>query len=136
MSREIKFRAWDTKYNEWVYLVIEPTEENRDYTISFNSEAYRIIARHLTNWEQFTGLKDKNGKEIYEGDILANREVHGDNFYCVVEYGIDGFNGVTYPGRNHCMPLHTIMTYEGAEYNEVIGNIYENPELLSKLNKE
>lgn len=127
-KREIKFRYW----NEVSGIMVN--DPKMPYKKGWTVE--QLFSDRGWVWMQFTGLKDKKRKEIYEGDILANREVHGDNFYCVVEYGIDGFNGVTYPGRNHCMPLHTIMTYEGAEYNEVIGNIYENPELLSKLNKE
>ena len=128
-KREIKFRAWDTEEK----VMYENDRFMGDYDDLYFGDINDIFAKEPeVIFMQFTGLKDKKGKEIYEGDILANREVHGDNFYCVVEYGIDGFNGVTYPGRNHCMPLHTIMTYEGAEYNEVIGNIYENPELIKE----
>ena len=60
---------------------------------------------------QFTGLKDTNGKEIYEGDILG--DVWGNKGVVVWDKGIARFNKVG-----------------GCEWAEIIGNIYENPELV------
>ena len=73
--------------------------------------------------EQFTGLRDKNGKEIYEGDIVRDMHPFEKNRHSdeVVEYEGGGFSPIAIPG------------WEGTpqvEYLEVIGNIHENPELL------
>ena len=75
---------------------------------------------------QFTGLKDKNGKEIYEGDIVKTNETFSKNIIKKVEWiiKISGWNihpehiGKKPTEKMHCSHL------------EVIGNIYENPELL------
>ena len=156
-KREIKFRAWNVEKKRMSYqdgtgsqplilridgaLALLDKKSNEKYQYEYRDNLFITDEEggkyHPEDFVlmQYTGLKDKNGKEIYEGDILANKEVHGDNFYCVVEYGIGGFNGVTYPGRNHSMPLHTIMTCAGAEYNEIIGNVYENANLLSSTNE-
>jgi uncharacterized phage protein (TIGR01671 family) len=109
--KQIKFRAWD--------------KEEKVMTIPFSlyeclSGECKIVGEK-ENWEimQFTGLHDKNGKEIYVGDIiieislLSNRK-HID----FIERGRDGF--VTHSGGKI-----------GRENRlEVIGNIYQNPELL------
>ena len=76
----------------------------------------------MTNWpldkaDQYTGLKDMNGKEIYEGDILTgNKDVYWDNILASFQAGYTG------DIRNNEV--------------EVIGNIYENPELLTKWAKQ
>jgi uncharacterized phage protein (TIGR01671 family) len=120
--REIKFRGQREDNNEWVlghyFEVLEGIRichcivENRDtkFYIKFNSIG------------QFTGLKDKNGKEIYEGDIIHHSDsILRENEIVVVGYLDGAFTLFNKEGINL---LH--VKYPCCE---VIGNIYENPEL-------
>jgi uncharacterized phage protein (TIGR01671 family) len=74
---------------------------------------------------QFTGLHDKNGKEIYEGDIL--RTDAEKEYISAVAYEQAGFKVDSYSDKDVCEHLENIAPHHSAE---VIGNIYENPELL------
>lgn len=111
--REIKFRAWDYKYKE--------TSE------SFNVlQPFEMINKRVANGDsfelmQYTGLKDKNGKEIYEGDIVSFK----DTKYEVIFHKSWGSFCVSALNFIQCSPFYS----ESTKY-EVIGNIYENEELL------
>lgn len=120
--RAIKFRGWDgTKWIEDVVGVHNGMAIVPDYTGYYDSKPVVAVV-------QYTGLKDKNGKEIYEGDILNTPYSSGDVINGVaikkVEYDSDG--GFFYPFGNHeaysCIAKDT----------EVIGNIYEHGHLLEK----
>lgn len=110
--RQIKFRAWDKKYKEWFLRWDEvPTIMTPPLNImEFSNEESSLIL------EQFTGLTDKNNKEIYEGDIL-NSDLF-DDFDPFVMAWSEKNNGWAQYG-----PKDTF---------EVIGNIHENPELLNE----
>lgn len=126
MTRDIKFRAWDEK-NKDMSVDLIPSENYAD--------AFEGILM------QYTGLKDKNGKEIYEGDIVRGRttddyefeyEKRNQKAYSVSEVKWDdemtGWIPFKYFSTNGVNSLEDKF-YETTEC-EVIGNIYENPELL------
>ena len=75
---------------------------------------------------QFTGIKDKNSKEIYEGDILRSGNKEGVSF---VVWGLDGWRFNSWMPESMDLYPHVNIT-RGREIAEVIGNIYENPELI------
>lgn len=104
MSRKIAFRAWD-KINKIMYKDIH----------KFDSFCEKLSRPNEYSIMQYTGLKDKNGKEIYEGDLLKVNDV---NTVMEVKWYDDsaGFN-LAYLNKNTC---------------EVIGNIHENPELITQ----
>ena len=120
--REIKFRVWDEKYNQWDTspLTIHPAES---------------VVKQGRVIQQSTDLKDKNGKEIYEGDILKFKSFDSWNDKVGFYYNSQVF---------YCTPLarfrHSFKNFDnicGTDFDlkdemEVIGNIFENPELCAK----
>lgn len=127
MNKKLKFRAWDTVMKQFI---------NVNFCISGAGDIYELQQDKETLWlsaigrndryvvQQYTGLKDKTEKEIYEGDIIKSwysRDMSGRD---IVE--------VIYPVE---FEVHS----ETAEFDipfihnaEVIGNIYEHPQLLNK----
>lgn len=111
MTREHKYRVWNTRWNKMEDAPI--TNHSMD-TLNNVFEVYKTDKEHILM--QYTGLKDKNGKEIYEGDIMIS-EFSSEKV--IVEWKDLGDAGATYGvGFN---------AYEG---DEVIGDIYSNPELI------
>lgn len=125
--REIKFRAWNKKYN---FIMIPDIISQKTNRVKYDGDWYEKNEFELM---QYTGLKDKNGKEIYEGDIVKHRdEVIGkDKTYCVKWY-----EGEFVRRRNTPMGMQNHYINKSiANKCEVIGNIYENPELLEVGNE-
>lgn len=129
MKREIKFRAWD-KIKKRMYLDIQlQYSEGKWLALPYGSHAEPLESFDLM---QYTGLKDKNGKEIYEGNIL-NWGRHIGNKKPLNEivqwYQKDGFCGFRLKSTKDdtYMPINPFNLKL-----EVIGNIYENESLLSK----
>lgn len=136
MNRKIKFRAWD-KENKMMLEVYgfnrhEVFHEEVDWSNARNQEVPLRTQSSLMDVElmEWTGLKDKNGKEIYEGDIL--KEIN-DPMVVKVEWN-DGAYWFCYNERNR-WTRDWIRTQIDDKWEwEVIGNIYENTELLTLEN--
>ena len=137
--REIKFRAWCKKHKVMIYHIgsVNWNEQNE----IFVNQDIKCAGNEILM--QYTRLKDKNGKEIYEGDIVKQ------TYHKVIEFGddIESFEGChvgevvivssgvclrnplnydTDTGKTKTKGYKNIASYRC----EVIGNIYENPELL------
>ena len=118
MKRVIKFRAWDTTTNKMITNDVESLYDEGYWDgvcCSNFTMLHSVLETKDIIWLQFTGLTDNNGKEIYEGDILQRYKKSGEPYKKTktVEYLHAGF-----------------VNLEHALESRVIGNIYENPELL------
>lgn len=112
MKNRFQFRVWKGKENRMVYGVTYLNPLILDPEIDPENAHNKVM--------QCTGMKDKNGKLIYEGDIVKQNNTI---------YSVNWFNGSfcfkdTLNGKNYTVEF--VMS----EKQEVIGNIYENPELL------
>lgn len=145
MKREIKFRAWDSLENRWY----EPTFEGYRGKIEeiMLSPRGRLTMRTMTELidesmfpnrfelMQYTGLHDKNGREIYEGDILKVTGEDSESYVATVKwFGDEGYPAFDLAGipetRFYDANVLATIFQGGVETCEVIGNIFENPELL------
>lgn len=121
-KREIKFRAWDGDKMRYNVLAGhgDYVAEHEDDSIWWWHEPPKAIM-------QFTGLLDKNGKEIYEGDIV---EAKNWNPMCYTVEFIEGGFCFTHPKlKGSPIDINLMFSSQGCAC-AVIGNVHENPELL------
>lgn len=141
MNREVKFRVWDKKKKEWYGASSEHTLTF--YGFALFGECTMMCMPSVSYLEhleitEFTGLTDKNGKEIYEGDIMSEKVhaetsnwaspmVHKPERSFVIE-----FERGSFVRDDTKEPMHSwlINCVSHRVEHEVIGNFYEHPELL------
>lgn len=123
--REFKFRAWDTEKQEMATVNFIGLN---DYEVGMEDEEcrrWRATYPYVCRLMQCTNLKDKNGKEIYEGDILKVKLDGGEEVNLYVKYDLGEYRVVN-EGRWEDS-LYAYMYFGDVE---VVGNIYENKDLL------
>ena len=149
--REILFRGQTRRYGQkvnmagekqpgkWVYGGIFPG--TGDYSVIYGAEAEEFTGADIDKYTvysdtvgQYTGLKDKNGKRIFEGDIIqTERDLFGGEnkkereiFNSVAFYDTKSACFGLKSNKYRCLPLRR---FKG-DFNEIIGNVHDNPELL------
>jgi uncharacterized phage protein (TIGR01671 family) len=126
MQREIKFRVWHPFYG-----MMKPQDIFQMTSFKYdNEDGSKTLEKYYepdVTFLQYTGLKDKNGVEIYEGDFIQNVADNGKRlsiFEIRWQQACCGFVKEREDGNT--------FTLEISKYFEVIGNVHENPELLTR----
>lgn len=129
MKREIKFRAWDTIDNKWLFGYEYPNLGGFSIVgeVTLMGELNSVS---LERWNdiaimQFTGKKDKNNKPIYEGDICRVHWGEPNTKPCI--------SAVEWVEETACWGFGAGNTSEVHWSHEVIGNVYEHPNLLKNI---
>lgn len=130
--REIGYRAWLKEEKRYIYPKLILNDFGSVVEVAYNDidiSSDELIEHKLlieeVVLEQFTGLRDKNGKKIYEGGIV---NIQGIKYYVDFEYGGFWLNNNKRSWKSHRPFIHFL------EINnvEVIGDIHRNPELLEE----
>ena len=149
MSREILYRGINFQ-KEWVYGDLFHSYANNDMAIAYYREGSKTPTFDAVFSEsvgQYTGLKDKNGKKIFEGDILRFEVPDGTIRHFVIEWASedrilrplfnfvpDGnpirINGWCFNWNGHHLYPSVIDGVPGNEVMEIVGNVTDNPELM------
>jgi uncharacterized phage protein (TIGR01671 family) len=119
--RKIKFRAWDKEKGKIISNPIINDIDSATNYIGLNTLFEKFLNRNFKIM-QFTGLKDKNEKEIYEGDVVKDVGIIGEIIYVECSFRINP------EGNKKIEFTESLLNYDNLE---VIGNIHENPELLT-----
>ena len=145
--REIKFKAWDKEKKKMIYNVhtacdVSPELTNGESWFGAFLENETLSENYKYVVMQYTGLKDKNGKAIFEGDILKTQWQHDG----VTNYDYEiigkiiwwrGFVCWAIESKDRIRPICSLEREQLADAEdggiEIIGNIYENPELLKEV---
>jgi uncharacterized phage protein (TIGR01671 family) len=138
--REIKFRAYDSETESFIYS----DQTYDDAWFEFKNEKLKAFAMHgmdagtiyeppqpicdeLEDPQEYTGIKDRNGKEIYEGDIIRPLNLNGCISDGVIKFRHGCFIALQISGEHYEECLGNLNN----DHIVIIGNIYENPELLN-----
>jgi uncharacterized phage protein (TIGR01671 family) len=131
--REIKFRGWNPEVSKMLYNVAVSNNcfVHPEQTSGSDSWDAKLVESKEIILMQYTGLKDKNGKEIYEGDIIfdgvSNQIVKFNDAFIDIKHG----HGECY----YNCSIFLFSNYGKGDEIEIIGNIYENPELMERINE-
>ena len=123
MEDRFRFRAWDKKHKEYVYDV-QNEFQKYGHMICETLNFGQVLNDDELELEQCTGLKDKNGKLIYEGDIVETHDYTTEHSQIVFDKGCYVLKSKDVAIYDH------LSSYE--KQCEIIGNIHENPELLEE----